>query len=130
MEKTKKTKIKLQFESIMKGSTCSIELSRIHKLTNKKIPGVAFSTIYRIARAYEKKGLIARVDWRERGSKYEWVDKHDHHHHITCLVCGKVKKISDNSVDFKEDVIRKESGGFVLKKHYFELEGICKNCQS
>lgn len=128
MKRTNTTKARTLFASILKSYPHPVDLRELHESITKQLPGVAFSTVYRIAKDLEQAGTIERADWRDRGSKYEWIEGRDHHHHITCSICGAMADVSDACLHCREDVVRAETG-YLLRHHYFELEGICPQCQ-
>ena len=104
-----------------------LSLQEIHADVVRRLPTTAYSTIYRVVSRLEAEGKVTRVDWRERGSRYEWAEL-PHHHHIVCEICGKSTDIDDAVLGFKEARIR-ERTGFLVKHHSIELEGICADCQ-
>lgn len=100
-------------------------LEEIHKAAMKKVPRIAFSTVYRIVKSLEEKRLVERIDWRDRGSRYELVGTH--HHHLVCQTCGTVQDIEDADISLNLKKIARKTG-FVLKAHMLELTGVCERC--
>ena len=103
-----------------------LSLSDLYRYVTVSLPKTAYSTVFRIVLKLEQEGRIVRIDWRERGSRYEWADL-PHHHHVICQICGTVIDIKDNDLNFDEAKISKATG-FLIKYHSIELEGICKAC--
>ena len=85
------------------------------------------ATVYRTLEAFERVGLIKKLDLR-KGSAYYEFPRH-HHHHIVCVHCGEVE-------DFDFCVLEKACAAAVLvskkfariKDHSFELFGVCNKC--
>ena len=102
-------------------------LRELHLLVLEPFPRTAFSTVYRVVSRLEAEGKVERVDWRERGSRYEWAEL-PHHHHIVCSLCGRSVDIDDADLGFSEDGVRAATG-FVIVHHSIELEGVCPDCQ-
>lgn len=127
MKRHNRTQLRLLATSILRSAPEPISLPNLHELIRRTHPKSAFSTIYRIARDLEATNQIVRVDWRERGSAYEWADK-PHHHHITCSVCGALRDIDDASITFDQGAIERQTK-YQVGTHHFELEGICPSCQ-
>lgn len=100
-------------------------LEEIHAQAMKTAPSIAFSTVYRIVKSLEEKGLVERIDWRDRGSRYEL--KTTHHHHLVCEMCGKMTDIEDSDISFDFKKIARKTG-FVLRGHSIELSGLCQQC--
>jgi Fur family ferric uptake transcriptional regulator len=103
-----------------------LSMADINRLVGAARPGTAYSTVFRIVRKLEAAGLVVRVDWRERGSRYEWA-KLPHHHHAVCVVCGSVADLDDADVGFNPDTVLRRTG-FSVRHHAIELEGICSGC--
>jgi len=104
-----------------------LSLAELHGRVQERLPRTAFSTIYRVVARLEAEGKVERVDWRERGSRYEWAEL-PHHHHILCGICGRSVDIDDTDLGFSEERIRTATG-FLVNHHSIELEGICPDCQ-
>src|SRR5437764_9751683 len=104
-----------------------LTVQELHDRVRSKLPRTAYSTVYRIVGRLEAAGRVRRVDWRERGSSFEWAEL-PHHHHIVCSLCGRSVDIDDADLGFSEDGVRTATG-FVIVHHSIELEGICPDCQ-
>ena len=104
-----------------------LSLQELHLRVRERLPQTAYSTIYRVITRLEAEKKINRVDWRERGSRYEWAEL-PHHHHIVCGICGRSVDIEDADLGFSEESIRVATG-FLVNHHSIELEGICPDCQ-
>lgn len=87
-------------------------------------------SVYRNLELFEKLGIVHRiyVGWKY---KLELSDEFvAHHHHLSCLGCGKVIDIEDETHidEFIHDVAKKF--GFTPRRHQFEIDGYCKDCQN
>ena len=85
------------------------------------------STIYRSLLAMERKAIV-------KSSLIKWVRRYElgddlmpHHHHITCLKCGKVNDFDSTRLEQQLAQAAKESG-YSLKAHTVELRGFCADC--
>ena len=88
------------------------------------------ASLYRTISLYEQLGIVQRI---YIGWKYK-IELSDifthHHHHISCLQCGKVSSITE------EDAIEKliteiaTKHGFIAQQHQLEVRGYCKTCAS
>ncbi len=54
----------------------------------------------------------------------------DHHHHLVCLKCSNIKKISmrDHLVEHEKQIARENR--FEIVNHSLEFYGYCRNCQA
>lgn len=87
------------------------------------------STVYRNIDLFEKLGIInrLRLGWQ---TKIELSDvfKH-HHHHMSCVKCGKVIALRNHPAIEKEIGNLSKRAGFQPMDHQLEIRGLCKTCQ-
>jgi Fur family transcriptional regulator, ferric uptake regulator len=87
------------------------------------------ASLYRIITAFEKLGIVQRINigWKY---KIELSDKYaEHHHHLTCLKCHKVIPISEEEL---ETFISGLSLSYKFKpvEHQVEVQGYCESCKA
>ena len=104
-----------------------LSIQELHDHVRGHLPRTAYSTVYRILGRLEAEGRVRRVDWRERGARFEWAEL-PHHHHIVCSLCGRSVDVDDGTLGFSEERVRAATG-FLVDHHSIELEGICPSCQ-
>ena len=121
------TRVRRAVTEIMESARAPLSLRDLHERVRRELPATAYSTIFRLAERLEREGRIVRVDWRERGSRFEWADR-GHHHHIVCDDCGRTVDLEDRDLGFSERRIQSRTG-FRVKHHSIELEGTCADCQ-
>lgn len=100
----------------------------IRQILNKAHGKVDSVSVYRNIDVFEKLGIVHRiyVGWKY---KIELSDEFiEHHHHLSCLLCGKVIDIEDEKhIDyFIKEVARKFD--FTPRRHQFEIDGYCNDC--
>lgn len=87
------------------------------------------ASVYRIIELFEKLGIAHRlqIGWKYKLELSDQFSKH--HHHLTCLNCGKVVALPENAIF--EDYIRAFAidYGFELKDHQLEVRGLCAECR-
>lgn len=105
-----------------------LSLAELHAHLRSLAPGLAFSTVFRNVRALEEQGRIVRVDWRDRGGRYEAASL-PHHHHVRCRRCHKVVDLTDAVLPFALQSIETATG-FSIERHTIELEGVCHECRA
>lgn len=90
--------------------------------------GINEATVYRIISAFEKSGILRKVDLRKDSLFFELND--DHHHHIICTNCGEIEDFKENrEIERLLENIVIESKKFKnIKEHSLELFGCCKVC--
>jgi len=105
------------------------EPQSMHELHSKSRGQLDRVSLYRIITAFEQAGIVQRVyvGWKY---KLELTDIFlHHHHHISCLGCGKLVAIKE---DAKIETLIKElaaSNNFLASNHQLEVQGYCQDCQ-
>lgn len=101
----------------------------IHKLI-EELPNQDQATVYRNIKLFEALGVVSRLQlgWN---SKLELSSQfHDHHHHMTCVNCGKVMAWEeDPTIELRIQTVALKLG-FLPHDHQLEIRGLCKKCQS
>lgn len=87
------------------------------------------ATIYRNVKLFEKLGIIQKLQlgWNSRlelSSQF-----HDHHHHMSCIECGKVIAWEEDSVIELRIQTLALKLGFMPQDHQLEIRGLCEACQ-
>ena len=86
------------------------------------------ASVYRTLALFRKLGIIHDV---VAGGKrmIELTDSFaSHHHHLSCLECGRSETVSDKALESDLDRISKING-FRQVSHQIEISGICARCQ-
>jgi Fur family transcriptional regulator, ferric uptake regulator len=111
-----------------KNSSLPLNLQEVYSTVKIEQPTIAYSTVFRIVRNLAEQKKLIQIDWKERGSRYEWAE-HKHHHHLVCNSCNNVSDIDDEELKLNIDEISKKTG-FVITDHSLELFGMCKPCKT
>jgi Fur family transcriptional regulator, ferric uptake regulator len=87
------------------------------------------ATVFRTLDALERNGILDRIELADGSRRYRVCGSGEHHHHIVCVVCGKVSEVrtaclSTETVDEIED-----ETGFSIERHSIELFGKCESCK-
>lgn len=86
------------------------------------------ATVYRNVALFEKLGIISRLQLG-RDAQLELSDKFQHHHHhLTCMRCGKVIAIKENKIIESEILRIGQQTGFTATDHVLEIRGHCATC--
>ncbi len=107
----------------------SDEPQSINQILTKANSSVDRVSIYRNVVLFEHLGIVNRIyiGWKYKLELSD--DFMDHHHHLVCLKCHKVIDIGDEKhIDKFIRSIAKKSG-FTPRKHIFEIDGYCADCQ-
>lgn len=107
----------------------SPEPQSVRELLEKSGGTIDRVSLYRNLELFEKLGIVHRIyiGWKY---KLELSDQFvSHHHHLSCLKCGRVVDIQDEKHidEFIHEVAAKFN--FTPRRHQFEIDGYCKNCR-
>ena len=98
-------------------------------LVKKAAGRIDRASVYRNVAIFEKVGIVHRIyiGWKY---KLELSDEFvAHHHHLSCLKCGKVVDIHDDALieAFIDKITRQFN--FQARRHQMEIDGLCSTCQ-
>jgi Fe2+ or Zn2+ uptake regulation protein len=101
----------------------------MHRLIEEAKGGADRVSVYRTVELFEKLGIAQRINigWKYKIELSEAFL--DHHHHMTCLTCGRVVTVKDEP-QFEQMIARLAgANGFVVKSHQLEMQGYCTSCR-
>ena len=102
----------------------------IAELIDSCTPSIDRVSVYRTIDLFERLGIIRRL---QIGWKYqiELSDAfHDHHHHMTCELCGKTTALPEDVALERRLHQAAAAQGFQVREHQLDLTGICADCVS
>lgn len=87
------------------------------------------ATLYRTVDLFEKAHIVHRITigWKYKIELSDNFTKH--HHHLTCIQCGKVITLDHDTQLEKLVAATTNQHGFVPTRHTIEIEGRCSTCQ-
>lgn len=104
------------------------EPQTMHSLEEQLVPGIDRTSIYRSVELFTKLNIIHKL---QIGWKYK-VELSDvfvaHHHHISCLGCGKVVTVHENEAIEKIISDIAHANHFTRPVHQLEIQGYCREC--
>lgn len=86
------------------------------------------ASLYRTIALFEQLGIVQRL---QMGFKYklELTDLFsDHHHHISCLGCGKIVALTEHEQIERMITVLAKRHGMTAEKHQLEIQGYCASC--
>ena len=88
------------------------------------LPGV-----YRNLEALAECGILTRIQHLDRKKHYVLCNGcassfEQHHHHITCVKCGKVEEIKDCPIENRLKI----NGYYKVVSHFIQVNGVCAGC--
>ena len=106
---------------------CSAQ--QIHAELRRHGEQIGLTTVYRHLQVLSEDGRVDTI--RDPGGEtlYRRCRSRDHHHHLTCRVCGRSVEVEGRAVERWAEQVATEAG-FVDVNHTVELFGLCPACAS
>jgi len=105
-----------------------VNAEEVMKRVRKRYPGVSLDTVYRTLATFTREGIVKELQFKDQSRRYELVIQGEHHHHLVCLRCGKVREIAYCPQDILERV-REYYADFKIEDHSFTIYGYCAGCR-
>ncbi|HSX48282.1 MAG TPA: Fur family transcriptional regulator [Candidatus Nanoarchaeia archaeon] len=85
------------------------------------------ASVYRALKLFRQLGIVHDVVIGGR-RMIELTDEFDsHHHHLTCLQCGRTETLNDPAIE-QRLVSLAQGRGYQNTSHQIEISGICASC--
>ncbi len=82
-------------------------------------------TVYRCLSRFEECGLVRRCSFGDGKMRFE-LHSEQHHHHLVCRGCGKVRALDACVLEEMETAL--QNSGYRNISHSLEFFGTCENC--
>ena len=99
----------------------------IYQQLSRTDTDISIATIYRVLTQFEAAGLVNRLNFEDEHALFE-INHGEHHDHLVCVKCGKVKEFVDQIIEDRQQHVAKEAG-FTITDHSLNIYGICGKCQ-
>ncbi len=84
------------------------------------------ATIYRILQRLKEMALVSQTDMGSAGIVYQLLDG-PRHHHLICLLCGKVINLDDGYLGPVRETLLADFG-FQARIDHMAIYGLCAEC--
>ena len=116
-------------KALSSGAKTHLTAREIFEKVLKTHPDIGFATIYRFIKTITQLGILSKLKMNNASARYE-LKTEEHHHHITCVHCGKIVEFQNDEM---ENLIKNisQKNKFSLKHHIIEIYGDCgrKSCK-
>ena len=85
------------------------------------------ATVYRVLTQFETAGLVVRHNFEGGHSVFE-LDSGEHHDHLVCVQCGRVKEFFDPIIEEQQAKVAKLAG-YMITDHALNIYGVCEVCR-
>ena len=100
----------------------------IYNTIRKKNLKIGLATVYRTMRVICDCGLAREVDFGDGLRRFEHKYRHQHHHHLVCIKCGRVIEVTSNQIESLQKKLA-EQHNFTPTKDTMKIFGICSKCR-
>jgi Fur family transcriptional regulator, ferric uptake regulator len=113
--------------AFFQGKNAHLTAEEVWEGLKKKFERCGLPSVYRNLEALTECGVLVRIQQRDRKKHYGLCSarKGSHHHHITCIKCGKVEEIGDCAIANKARL-----KGYKVVSHFMQVNGICSGCSA
>lgn len=115
--------------NILKQSHAPRTPHELLSLLKKRGLTVNKTTVYRQLDTLTRTKVVEAVHFTDRVTRYEISDVNGHHHHLVCLVCGRIEDVSFPSDIEKQQKFIWKKNNFKVLQHSLEFFGHCRRCQ-
>lgn len=97
----------------------------VWKKLHQQFEKCGLPSVYRNLESLVECGILTRIQLTDRKKHYGLctVGHAHHHHHITCIKCGRVDEITECPLSHTVEI-----NGYQVISHLFQINGICSNC--
>lgn len=88
---------------------------------------IGIATVYRVLTQFEKAGILNKHNFGNDHAVFE-LNSDDHHDHLMCIECGKVKEFFNAEIEDLQTKIA-ENENFKITDHSLIIYGVCNNCK-
>jgi Fur family peroxide stress response transcriptional regulator len=121
----KLTHQRLEIFKVLLSTTDHPSAEDVYEEVKKRVPPIAFDTVYRTLSLFERHGLLSKVNHLDGRTRYDPVT--ERHCHLICTRCRKIEDFTWPEVDqlrLPEETRRWGS----IENKYIELRGLCQDC--
>jgi Fe2+ or Zn2+ uptake regulation protein len=119
------TSARLDLLDILKHAKAPLSIKEIAKRIGSNVDLV---TLYRNIQSLQTLGAVKQINLKDKQAYFELTDA-EHHHHITCVNCGKIVDVKLPEPALNNSVIKKLGFAKIID-HSLEFFGICNKCKN
>jgi Fur family ferric uptake transcriptional regulator len=114
---------------LLAGQDCCLTAQEIFDRLRAEGRTVGIASVYRTLDLLAGLKLVQRLEMGEGVARYEPAHAGgEHHHHVVCDRCGKVRAFEDEALERALDDLA-EKTGFEIGGHDVVLRGSCPDCR-
>ncbi|MGO1234477.1 MAG: Fur family transcriptional regulator [Microbacterium gubbeenense] len=110
------------------AETAHAAVDELHERVQTRIPGVALQTVHGIVNDLTSAGIAQRVSLPGATSALYEMARGDNHHHVQCVVCGRVEDV-DCVVGAAPCLTPSHTHGMRVLEAAITFRGVCADCE-
>ncbi len=119
------TRPRLAVLAILIQSHGPFTMEELHKRVEKE--DIDPVTVYRCIASFQESGIVGRCDFGDGPVRFEYRGEgSEHHHHVVCTKCRKIRSLDFCLVEGIEKILKKE--GYSHISHSLEFFAVCAKC--
>jgi len=110
------------------AETAHAAVDELHERVHTQIPGIALQTVHGIVNDLTDAGIAQRVSLPGASSALYEIARGDNHHHVQCVVCGRVEDV-ECVVGAAPCLTPSHTHGMRVIEAAVTFRGVCASCE-
>ncbi|GGF45886.1 transcriptional repressor [Microbacterium sorbitolivorans] len=110
------------------SQTAHAAVDELHESVQREIPGIALQTVHGIVNDFTTAHVAQRVSLPGASSALYELARGDNHHHVQCIVCGRVEDV-ECVVGAAPCLTPSDAHGMRIVEAAVTFRGICEDCE-
>ncbi len=105
-----------------------ISAAELYKKVSLSFSDIGIATVYRTLNVLKNCGIAEEKSFGEGSSRFEKIEKKNHHDHLICEKCGSIIEFYNSDIEkLQEEVAKKYD--FHISRHNLDIYGLYKKCK-
>ena len=104
-----------------------LDASELFDVVKRELPGTSLQAMYVVLAALTEAGLVRKIEPAGGSAHYE-VRVGDNHHHLLCVICGRLEDVAC-TIGAAPCLTPVEDHGFQIHAAEVTFTGLCPACQ-
>ena len=130
------TPLRMAMLEVFRKKQEMLSVNAMCRAVRRRIPNAGLQSVYRNLADFAKVGIAEELFLERRKNAYALCsDATHHHHHVVCRRCRRSTEVKACEMKSVARAMKqsskhlKESSGFLVERHFLQLEGLCRECQ-
>lgn len=100
---------------------------QVYDALRDRLPGISRTTVYRVLETFSRLNVVRKISNLEAKARFD--ARTARHHHLQCVVCGRVDDVHEEGLD-RLPLPDCSRTGFVIHDYSVSFTGICAECHA